>query len=178
MSGRKQSHVSHPFVLVTGGARSGKSRFALERAALLGTPRTFLATGEARDLEMKRRIARHRAERGRRWTTVEEPRRIAAALGRIREGVVVVDCLTLWVANVMADDVERDCAPDVGALVAALARRRAAVVAVTNEVGLGIVPDHPLGRAFRDATGFMNQRVAAAADEVWLLVAGQPLRVK
>jgi len=124
------------------------------------------------------RIARHRAERGRRWRTLEAPRRLAAVLRRHRGGVLLVDCLTLWLANVMDEDARRDVAPDVEGLVAALSLRRSAVVLVTNEVGFGIVPDNPLARAFRDAAGFMNQRVATVADEVYLLVAGQPLRIK
>jgi len=170
--------VRRPIVLVTGGARSGKSRFALERAATLGSPRLFVATAEARDEEMKARIARHRAERGRRWRTVEAPRRLAAVLRRGSAPVLLIDCLTLWLANVMGDDARRDVVPQIENLVAALSRRRSAVVMVTNEVGLGIVPDNPLGRAFRDAAGFMNQRVASLADEVYLLVAGQALRIK
>ena len=170
--------VRRPIVLVTGGARSGKSRFALERAATLGSPRLFVATAEARDDEMKARIARHRAERGRRWRTVEEPRRLAAVVRRHSAPVLLIDCLTLWLANVMGDDARRDVAPQIENLVAALSLRRSAVVMVTNEVGLGIVPDNPLGRAFRDAAGFMNQRVASLADEVVLLVAGQALRIK
>jgi adenosylcobinamide kinase / adenosylcobinamide-phosphate guanylyltransferase len=167
-----------PIVLVTGGARSGKSRFAITRAESLGSPRVFLATAEARDDEMTRRIASHRAERGRRWQTVEEPLAIAAVLQRQRRGVVLIDCLTLWLANQMGECPSTNVAPAVDELVEALVSRRSAVVAVTNEVGLGIVPENALARAFRDATGFLNQRVAAIADEVFLLVAGQPLRVK
>ncbi len=169
---------SRPLILVTGGARSGKSRFALERAAALGPPRVFLATAEAGDDEMAARIARHRAERTRRWRTIEEPRRLALALRRCAGGVVLIDCLTLWLANLMGDDPDFDAAPPIEELLRALRARRAAVVAVTNEVGFGIVPQTPLGRAFRDAAGFMNQMTAEAADEAYLLVAGQTLRIK
>jgi adenosyl cobinamide kinase/adenosyl cobinamide phosphate guanylyltransferase len=169
---------TRPFILVTGGARSGKSRFALDRAAALGPPRIFLATGEAGDEEMASRITRHRADRPKGWRTVEEPRRLAPALRRCAGGVVLVDCLTLWLANRMGDEPGFDPAPPIEELLRALRARRAAVVAVTNEVGFGIVPQTPLGRAFRDAAGFMNQRVAEAADEAYLLVAGQALRIK
>jgi adenosylcobinamide kinase/adenosylcobinamide-phosphate guanylyltransferase len=165
-------------VLVTGGTRSGKSRFALARAESLGSPRVFLATAEARDAEMAARIARHRAERGRRWRTVEEPLAIAAVLQRRQRGVVLIDCLTLWLANQMGDCPSTNVAPAVDELIEALSLRRSGVVAVTNEVGLGIVPESALARAFRDATGFLNQQVAAIADEVFLLVAGQALRIK
>ena len=165
-------------LLVTGGARSGKSRFALERAARLGPPRWFVATAEAGDAEMAARIARHRAERGRRWHTVEAPRRLGPVLRSAARGVVLIDCLTLWLANVLGDDPHRDVTADVDRLIAALGRRRAAGVAVPNEGGMGLVPGHPLARAFRDAAGFMNQRVAAVADEVVFVVAGQPLRIK
>jgi adenosylcobinamide kinase/adenosylcobinamide-phosphate guanylyltransferase len=167
-----------PLVLVTGGARSGKSRFALAQAASLGPPLVFLATAEARDEEMAARIARHRAERGGAWRTVEEPLAIAALLRRRQRGVVLIDCLTLWLANHMGECPTSNVAPAVDELIEALCSRRAAVVAVTNEVGLGIVPENELARAFRDATGFLNQRVAAIADDVFLLVAGQPLRIK
>ncbi len=169
---------SRPLVLVTGGARSGKSRFALERAGGLGPPRVFIATAEAGDEEMAARIARHRADRPRGWRTVEAPRRLAPALRRLASGVVLVDCLTLWLANLMDDDPGFDPVPSVDELLRALRARRAAVVVVTNEVGFGIVPESPLGRAFRDAAGFMNQRVVEAADEAHLVVAGRALRIK
>jgi adenosyl cobinamide kinase/adenosyl cobinamide phosphate guanylyltransferase len=167
-----------PFILITGGARSGKSRFALDRAAAFGPPRVFLATAEARDEEMAERIARHRGERPRGWRTVEEPRRLSPVLRRFAGGVVLIDCLTLWLANRMGDDPDFDPAPTIEELRRALRARRAAVVAVTNEVGFGIVPETPLGRAFRDAAGFMNQQAAEAADEAYLLVAGRALRIK
>jgi adenosylcobinamide kinase / adenosylcobinamide-phosphate guanylyltransferase len=162
--------------LVTGGARSGKSRFALARAASLGLPRVFVATGEGGDEEMMARIARHRAERDPAWRTIEEPLELAATLRAEVGQALVVDCLTLWVSNLMEAGRDLDRAAD--DLVAALRERRSAVVVVTNEVGSGIVPDNAVARAFRDATGLLNQRVADLADEVHLLVAGQPLRVK
>jgi adenosylcobinamide kinase/adenosylcobinamide-phosphate guanylyltransferase len=167
-----------PLILVTGGARSGKSRFALDRCADLGPPRVFIATAEAGDDEMAARIALHRAHRPRGWRTVEEPRRLAQALRRFEGGVVLIDCLTLWLANLMNDDAEFDPAASIEELLRALRARRAAVVMVTNEVGSGIVPETLLGRAFRDGAGVMNQRVAEAADEVHLVVAGRALRIK
>jgi adenosylcobinamide kinase/adenosylcobinamide-phosphate guanylyltransferase len=127
---------------------------------------------------MAERIARHRSERGSEWRTIEEPRRLAAALRERSGGVALIDCLTLWLANLMGDTPETNTEDHVADLVAALAERHAGVVAVTNEVGLGIVPEHALARAFRDAAGLMNRRVAEIADEVHLLVAGQPLRIK
>lgn len=167
-----------PIVLVTGGARSGKSGFALARGAAMGSPRLFVATAEPRDEEMAVRIARHRAERARGWRTVEAPKRLAAVLRRPGAAVVLIDCLTLWLANVMGDDAARDVTPDVDALIDALALRRASVIAVTNEVGLGIVPENALARTFRDAAGILNQTIAAVADEVEFVVAGLPMKVK
>lgn len=167
-----------PFILVLGGARSGKSRFALARASAFALPCVFLATAEALDEEMRERIERHRRERGGGWRTVEEPRRIAEVLRREEGSAIVVDCLTLWLANRMGDSPSAATGPFVEELVAALRERRSAVVAVSNEVGLGIVPENRLARAYRDAVGLMNQGLAELADEVHLLVAGQPLRIK
>jgi adenosylcobinamide kinase / adenosylcobinamide-phosphate guanylyltransferase len=168
---------SIPLVLVLGGARSGKSRFALDRGAALGPPWLFVATAEERDAEMAARIARHREDRASEWRTIEEPTRLDAVLRDAESGVVLIDCLTLWLANVM-----ESADPDVGGaldeLLAALAGRRASVVAVSNEVGLGIVPEHCVAREFRDLAGTLNRRIAELATEMHLLVAGQPLRVK
>ena len=156
-------------VLVGGGARSGKSRWALERARKRGGRLVFIATAEALDEEMAGRIARHRADRGDEFATVEAPRELADAI-RIAQGdAIVVDCLTLWLANVMADSEE---------VIAAAKEHTAEVIVVTNEVGCGIVPDNALAREFRDRAGIVNQRFAEAADEVYWMVFGQPLRVK
>ena len=169
-----------PLVLVLGGARSGKSTFALARARSFGRSLVYLATAEAGDDEMAARIARHRAERGEEWRTIEERLAIAPILRAEQGKTIVVDCLTIWLANLMGDEVEATARIDgaLADLLSALAERQSAIIAVSNEVGLGIVPDHPLGRAFRDAAGLMNQKVAEVAGEVYLLVAGQPLRVK
>lgn len=158
--------------LVTGGARSGKSALAERLAARHGLPRIYIATAEARDDEMADRIARHRAMRGKGWTTVEEPLDLADILRRTDgQGVRLVDCLTLWLSNCMGD-------ADAGGLAALLGDMRSPVVLVTNELGQGIVPDNALARRFRDRHGWMNQTIATAADQVWMAVSGIPLRLK
>jgi adenosyl cobinamide kinase/adenosyl cobinamide phosphate guanylyltransferase len=170
-------------VLVTGGARSGKSRFAEQRLGELapGGPWRYVATAEAADDEMRARIAHHRARRSERWRTVEAPRALAAALRAPADGVaaMLVDCVTIWLSNLMLDG-----AADEALLAAtdeaALAARDSAVpvVFVTNEVGGGIVPEHALARRFRDVAGWVNQRLAAACDEVFLVAAGLPLKLR
>ncbi|MCK6450166.1 MAG: bifunctional adenosylcobinamide kinase/adenosylcobinamide-phosphate guanylyltransferase [Alphaproteobacteria bacterium] len=162
--------------LVLGGARSGKSRYAEGLVAASGGG-TYLATAEALDEEMRARIEEHRQRRASTWTTLEEPIDLAGALARAdARRPLLIDCLTLWLGNVMlaGRNVDADC----DALIAALGRRAAPVVAVSNEVGLGIVPDNALARAFRDAQGTLNQRVAQLADRVVLLTAGLPLVLK
>jgi len=173
-------------VLVTGGARSGKSRFAEDLAGTLagGGPVVYVATATPGDAEMAARIARHRARRPATWATLEAPRDLAAALGQAPMGgrAVLVDCLTLWLSNRYLEAphglTEAEVDALAGLLVAALRSCPVPVVAVSNEVGWGVVPDHPLGRAFRDGLGLLNQRVAAAADQVFLLVSGLPLTLK
>lgn len=169
-------------VFVTGGARSGKSRFALARAAGAAGPGeaavTFIATAEALDDEMAQRIERHRAERAglTGWRTIEEPRDLEAAIERADTPAVIVDCLSLWVSNLMLDGrSEPDIIAAAGCIVARAGRT---VIAVSNEVGLGIVPDNALARAYRDVLGRVNQTVAAASSEAHLLVAGLPVRLK
>lgn len=139
-------------------------------------PKWYIATAEARDAEMAARIARHQTMRGDGWHTLEEPRDLAQALRDTDgQGVRLIDCLTLWLSNVMFEDqleMRRQ------ALLAALGAQRAPVILVTNELGMGIVPENALARAFRDAHGWTNQNVAAVADEVWMAVSGQPLRLK
>ncbi len=165
-------------MLVLGGARSGKSAFAEALAASTGLRKVYLATAEAGDGEMAERIARHRADRGDGWLTVEEPRDIVSTLRRNDDPgrVILVDCLTLWLTNRMldGDDVEKAGA----ALVAALPSLAARVLMVSNEVGLGLVPDTPLGRRFRDAQGRLNARIAAACDSAAFVAAGLPLILK
>ncbi|MBI5528563.1 MAG: bifunctional adenosylcobinamide kinase/adenosylcobinamide-phosphate guanylyltransferase [Deltaproteobacteria bacterium] len=165
--------------LITGGARSGKSAFALELAGETGR-RVYLATAEAKDDEMGDRIARHRRERGPGWKTVEEPLKLAAATKRLdgAADAVVVDCLTLWLSNLLGARMKLDVACE--SVLKALSARRTATrfILVSNEVGMGIVPDKPMARDFRDAAGKLNQRVAALADEVYLMVAGIPINIK
>jgi adenosylcobinamide kinase / adenosylcobinamide-phosphate guanylyltransferase len=175
-------------ILVGGGARSGKSRFALARARRLGARRVFVATGQALDAEMAERIAAHVRTRGDDFRTVEEPLSLPEALISLGGGeraseagadVVVVDCLTLWLSNLICrGDSEAVVAEQVDALGAALARRRFHAIVVSNEVGLGIVPEAPLARLFRDVVGRAHQRLAALADEIHLAILGTILRLR
>ncbi|HVA13053.1 MAG TPA: bifunctional adenosylcobinamide kinase/adenosylcobinamide-phosphate guanylyltransferase [Stellaceae bacterium] len=162
--------------LVLGGARSGKSRFAEALIEQAAQPAIYLATAEPRDDEMRARIAAHRARRGGNWTTVEEPIELVNALLAEPVRPVLVDCLTLWLSNLMA--AERDIGFETERLLATLAQPRAPVVLVANEVGLGIVPDNPLAREFRDRAGRLNQGVARAAQRVVFVAAGLPLILK
>ena len=166
--------------LVLGGARSGKSRYAEAVIAALPPPWqppwAYVATAEPGDAEMAERIRAHRARRGAQWRTIEAPIELAEALVLCNTMPVLVDCLTLWLSNLML--AEADVASEVGRLERALSATVAPVVLVANEVGSGIVPEHPLGRKFRDLQGLLNQRVAARAGRVVLMVAGLPLAVK
>jgi 5,6-dimethylbenzimidazole synthase len=163
--------------LLLGGARSGKSSQAEALALRLPQPRALVATAEGLDEEMAARIARHRADRGPGWTTVEVPLDLPQALLALPpHGVVVVDCLTLWLSNLMLAGRDTDAA--FVALEAALAACPTPVILVANEVGLGIVPDNALARAFRDLAGILNRRMAALADEVIQVVAGLPQVLK
>jgi|SRR5579859_5610604 adenosylcobinamide kinase / adenosylcobinamide-phosphate guanylyltransferase len=161
---------------VIGGARSGKSRYAESLVSALPPPWFYLATAAAGDDEMAARIEAHRARRAASWRTVEVPRDIAGALAVCGAAPALVDCLTLWLSNLML--AEADIEGEVARLEQALQAVAAPVVLVANEVGSGIVPDHPLGRRFRDWQGLLNQRVAARADRVVLMVAGLPLVLK
>ena len=172
-----------PVTLVLGGARSGKSTHAekLVTGTLFGAPprpAVYVATAEAGDVEMATRIMAHRTRRGVGWTTIEEPLRLAEALESAarRRQPVLVDCLTLWLSNLMHAGADVDEATD--ELLKALDEGGAPVVFVSNEVGLGLVPETPLGRTFRDAQGRLNMRVADRADRVILMAAGLPLTLK
>ena len=162
--------------LVIGGARSGKSRYAEGLIAAQLPPWIYVATAEAGDPEMLARIRAHRKRRGAHWRTIEAPRELVAALTANHGGPVLVDCLTLWLSNVMLAEMNVEL--EIETLDAALAAAAAPIVLVANEVGLGIVPEFPLGRRFRDLQGILNQRMAARADRVILMVAGLPLAVK
>lgn len=166
-------------VLVGGGVRSGKSAYATELAMQLGARRVLVATAQALDDEMAARIAAHRAERGDRFVTVEEPLDLAGVLLSIDADVVVVDCLTLWISNLL---LRGEGLPAIAARVdraaEVLARRRFHAILVTNEVGMGLVPESALGRAFRDAAGRAHQRLARDADRVYLAALGCVLRLR
>lgn len=166
-------------VLVGGGARSGKSRCALGRAVALGERRLFIATAEGLDDEMRARIARHRQERGEVFDTIEEPLALAETIAADRHhDVILVDCLTLWLSNLLGRGLAVEAVESrLTELGRVLAARRAHVVVVTNEVGLGLVPETPLGRTFRDLAGFAHQRLAAMSDEIYLAILGVVLRV-
>ena len=168
--------MSARLTLVLGGARSGKSRYAETLITALPPPWIYAATGQALDAEMTARIGAHRARRGAGWTTVETPRDLAATVTAHGRTPVLVDCLTLWLSNLMMADASIDAELD--RLEQALDKATAPVVLVANEVGCGIVPDNALARRFRDLQGVLNQRIAAQSDQVVLLVAGLPLFVK
>lgn len=167
-------------MLILGGARSGKSRYAEGLIAALppvwNPPWIYVATAEPGDEEMRARIAAHRARRGPSWQTVEAPQELAEAVILAQPAPVLVDCLTLWLSNLML--IDADIEAETVRLERALEAATAPVVLVSNEVGSGIVPEHPLGRRFRDLQGALNQRIAARAERVVLMVAGLPLAVK
>jgi len=165
-------------VLLLGGARSGKSRLAQARAETLAGELIYLATGQALDTEMTERIARHRADRGPRWRTVEAPLDLPGAIASERGAnrVVLVDCLTLWLSNLMLG--EHDIPAATARLLDAISGQSGTVLLVSNEVGLGIVPENALARRFRDEAGRLNQAIAQAADEVSFVAAGLAIRMK
>jgi adenosylcobinamide kinase/adenosylcobinamide-phosphate guanylyltransferase len=163
--------------LVLGGARSGKSRYAEGLIQALPPPWAYIATAQAFDDEMRERIATHRARRSSEWTTIEAPIDVPAAIrGAPRDAPALVDCLTLWLTNLMLG--EHDAGEATGALLAACREAGGPLVLVSNEVGLGVVPDTPLGRRFRDLAGRLHQDLAAEAQSVILMVAGLPMIVK
>lgn len=165
-------------LLVLGGARSGKSRYAQAWAEAHAGPLAYIATAQAFDAEMAERIAHHRADRGARWHTVEAPLDLPGAiLGAQKENaVILVDCLTLWMSNLILAGQDTGQAGD--ALCAAVGQCDVPLALVANEVGLGIVPDNALARRFRDAAGWLNQRLAAQMEEVVFVAAGLPLWLK
>jgi len=173
-------------VLITGGSRSGKSSYALKRAEALEAGRAFVATCPPVDEEMAARIERHQEQRrGREWETIEERLELDRVLATVSAPVVVVDCLTLWTSNLMleaaqkGEDLDEDgMASRCARLLEICAQRDGTVFFVTNEVGLGIVPDNALSRRYRDLVGRCNQTVAAGADEVILTVSGIPVEIK
>lgn len=175
------------FILVTGGARSGKSTFAEQLAENYGHV-CYLATAEPRDGEMQERILRHQARRNPAWKTIECPLDPADALKKEGSDAYLLDCITLWISNLLLLDWQEDDSLSskreervmgaVDVLLDTVARAEGDVIAVSNEVGLGLVPETPLGRLFRDVAGRVNQRLAAFADEVYVLFSGIPLKIK
>ena len=167
--------------LVLGGARSGKSRYAQQLAEQSGRV-VFVATAKISDDEMRAKIERHREDRPKEWLTVEEPLELPRVLSgyELNCDMIVVDCLTLYAANLLEAEGEDDSAIDrrIAALCEALQRTQCAIVLVSNEVGNGIVPSHPLSRQYRDLLGELNQKIAKLADDAVLMVAGLPLALK
>jgi adenosylcobinamide kinase/adenosylcobinamide-phosphate guanylyltransferase len=165
-------------VFVVGGAKSGKSSFVLTKAETFAGRKAFIATAESLDDEMKERIRRHRDQRGEDWETFEEPKEMASVLKEINGyGAAVIDCLTLWLSNLLHSHVDLD--REIDSFLSALREgEHPPFFIVSNEVGMGIVPDNALSRRFRDLAGRLNQEVAAIADEVYLVTAGIPLRIK
>lgn len=173
-------------IFITGGARSGKSRFAEQMAANYGTSLCYMATAQSLDDEMGRRISKHQQRRGDHWQTIEEPLHLAQTL-TVNDGVfsvILVDCLTLWLSNLLllneeqGEEAEERVMDEVQRLATALRGMTTPVIIVSNEVGMGIVPDNKLARMFRDIAGQANQTIAAAASEAWLVVSGIPLKLK
>jgi adenosylcobinamide kinase/adenosylcobinamide-phosphate guanylyltransferase len=167
-------------LLVTGGARSGKSAYAEKRALALGSRLLYVATAQPIDGEMARRIEEHRKRRADAWQTIEEPLEIPEVLQLRRDPLdcVLIDCVTVWLSNLLLERGEADAEREVETLANWVARIATSLIFVTNEVGSGIVPDNPLARQFSDLAGRTNQRLAELADEVTLMVSGIPVTIK
>ena len=175
--------MNKQLILILGGVRSGKSRYAQQLASDVGNRVLFLATAEAGDDEMKHRIARHKSSRPESWRTIEEQMDIAGALRRnsAHSDAIIIDCITIWLSNLLMHNEklsEQEMTMGIDRLIDAYEQGEATYIIVSGEVGMGIVPEHPLGRVFRDYLGLANQRLAAKADRVVLMVAGIPVDVK
>ena len=179
--------MSSKIIFIIGGARSGKSSFALKEASTIPGKKAYIATAEALDSEMKVRIERHKKDRGNNWDTYEEPLKIIDILSDIKTkyDVVVIDCLTLWLSNLVSrnSDIIYEIEKFINALRITPAYRTGRhyalrIYIVSNEVGMGIVPDNEMAREFRDMTGVLNQKIAETADEVYLVTAGIPIKIK
>ena len=174
--------MKNKLILITGGARSGKSRFAQKLADAMEGRKVFLATAEALDEEMKSRIEIHKEERPSEWDTIEETKHLSKALMTCngKFDVILIDCLTLWISNLLANDTvdESQILEEVKHFISGCRRIKSTVILVANEVGLGIVPANRLARMFRDVAGKVNQEIAAVADDVYLVVSGISLKLK
>lgn len=165
-------------IFITGGAKSGKSSFAMAEAAKIKGKKAYIATAEALDDEMRERIERHRKQRGNGWKTFEEPVKISGVIRKINGEykVIVVDCLTLWLSNIMMNG--KVIEKEIKLLCAVLEEAGCTLFVVSNEVGMGIVPENDMAREFRDLAGMLNQKVAEIADEVYMVVSGIPVKIK
>lgn len=165
-------------IFITGGARSGKSSFALKEASEISGKKAYIATAEALDGEMKERIEKHKRDRGNEWDTYEEPLDISDAINKIKDeySVILFDCLTLWLSNLLMND--KAVEKEIGRFVDSLSAISCTLYIVSNEVGMGIVPENELARRFRDMAGMLNQKVAEIADDVYMVVAGMPIKIK
>lgn len=161
---------------ILGGAKSGKSRYAEEQLAIYPQPWVYLATGRAWDDEMTSKIQEHQQRRGMGWVTIEEPIEIANYLSHAKEGVILIDCLTLWLTNLMID--QRSIQDETKKLIEVLQSHQGVVFIVSNEVGQGIVPADPMSRAFRNYAGKLHQEIAQIADRFTFIVAGYPVQMK
>jgi adenosylcobinamide kinase/adenosylcobinamide-phosphate guanylyltransferase len=173
--------MSVKITFVIGGARSGKSSFVLNEVSEMKGAKAYIATAEALDDEMKDRIQQHKGDRGQEWSNYEEPINIAELISKIKDKyeIVVIDCLTLWLSNVMhKPDKPEDSINLFIQTLKNLDDTGLSLYIVSNEVGMGIVPENPLAREFRDLTGFLNQKVAEVADEVYMVTAGIPIKIK
>jgi adenosylcobinamide kinase/adenosylcobinamide-phosphate guanylyltransferase len=175
--------MNKQLVLILGGVRSGKSRYAQQLAGDIGNRVLFLATAEAGDDEMKHRIAKHKSSRPESWRTIEEQIDISGALRKnaARADAVIIDCVTVWLSNMLMHNKklnEKEMTAEIDRLIDSYEQGDATYIIVSGEVGMGIVPEHPLGRIFRDYLGLANQRLAEKADRVVLMVSGIPMNVK
>ncbi len=178
-------------IFIIGGCRSGKSAYALKLAESIKGKRVYLATGEPLDDEMIKRIKKHKKGRGRNWITIEEPINIVDVIKKNKKcNIILLDCLTLWISNMMCREARVKAAThpqgwvgsrvkkDIIEFITACKKTKASIIIVSNEVGLGIVPDNPLARNFRDIAGYANQSIAKKADEVYFVISGIPMRLK
>jgi len=167
-------------ILILGGAKSGKSTYALKLAQVIDKNKIYIATAQGLDDEMEQRIKKHRLDRKNSWKTIEEPTDLEKTLSKLtKNSIILIDCLTLWISNLMMDGLRQaDIIKKVKSLLKTIKQRGLSVIFVSNEVGLGIVPDNAMAREFRDIQGVVNQLVAKSSDEVYNLIAGIPGRIK